>query len=412
MSDLVMSDPETEDGSTGRPHTLTATHQPDEAFNIQSPERTRALTELKEAIRKDAVKAPFWGCMQVCDLSKLQELLVAACTSPALFALLEDSCLSIPLRWMRRPPRDQVSSTPSTLSSNAASNGKAPRNTRVEKLKKLAQERDQNMCVLTKHSVHEVAHIFPRSMIVPKPPTNLESSIPPFWKLLDCFFEPDRLNRWRSQIFKDPSDPTKATDGCHNLICLSPDAHALWARGMFALRPISLSNDRKELLVQFYWQPRPSHDRFGSVNLVESPGSSEGLISVERNVLVVGPGDITAAPQTIKSGDTFLLTTTDPDTRPLPSFDLLEMQWHLQRIVSMSGAAGIYEDDDYDDDDDNDCDDDRAVSKTYSDIISWLGDDNGRYDHSVTTISTSPSPVKTRECQAMISSTEAQSAEV
>jgi hypothetical protein len=57
----------------------------------------------------------------------------------------------------------------------------------------------------------------------------------------------------------------------------------------------------------------------------------------------------------IKSGNTFTLTTTDPITHPLPSFPLLEIQWHLSRVVSMSGAAEIfnhrYEDDDeYNDD--------------------------------------------------------------
>jgi hypothetical protein len=53
----------------------------------------------------------------------------------------------------------------------------------------------------------------------------------------------------------------------------------------------------------------------------------------------------------IESGDIFTLTTDNPRKRPLPSLELLEMQWILQRITAMSGAAGTPEID-WDDDDD------------------------------------------------------------
>jgi len=41
----------------------------------------------------------------------------------------------------------------------------------------------------------------------------------------------------------------------------------------------------------------------------------------------------------IRSGEILTLTTKDPDELPLPSVELLEMQWFLQRLVGMSGAA-------------------------------------------------------------------------
>ena len=43
----------------------------------------------------------------------------------------------------------------------------------------------------------------------------------------------------------------------------------------------------------------------------------------------------------VVSRDVFTLTTDDPERLPLPSWPLLEMQWHLQRIAlaAMSGAA-------------------------------------------------------------------------
>ncbi|EEH41170.2 hypothetical protein PAAG_03456 [Paracoccidioides lutzii Pb01] len=232
-------------------------HQTDEVFNIQSQERANLLSEIKDAIHSNTVKAPLWACMQA------------------------STC----------------------------------------KTKTLAKERDRYSCAITKGEVFEVAHIFPHCVINKKPSTNLDASIPSFWNLLD-------------EIFKDPSNPDKSTDGCHNMICLNPTAHHLWAKGMFALRPVSLSDDRKELAVQFYWQPRPSHGRFDSVNILESPGSFQ---------------------RSLEWG---------------PTFELLDMQRHLQRIVSMSGSAEIYDEDNGDDDGDQL--DVGIIHKTFSNILAWV----------------------------------------
>lgn len=45
------------------------------------------------------------------------------------------------------------------------------------------------------------------------------------------------------------------------------------------------------------------------------------------------------------------MTTDDPENEPLPEPGLLEMQWHLQHILAMSGAAG-WKEEDFDDDPD------------------------------------------------------------
>ena len=41
------------------------------------------------------------------------------------------------------------------------------------------------------------------------------------------------------------------------------------------------------------------------------------------------------------TGDRFTMTTTDPERMPLPSVELLDLQFYLQRIASMSAAGGI-----------------------------------------------------------------------
>jgi hypothetical protein len=95
-----------------RPRSLTIVHQPDLAFNHQSQARRSLLSELQGAIPTDEVKASLWAFLQVCDLSKLSKLVASARTIPhAFFSFLEDTCLSVPLHWMQRPPQD-YGSTP------------------------------------------------------------------------------------------------------------------------------------------------------------------------------------------------------------------------------------------------------------------------------------------------------------
>lgn len=315
-----------------------------EVFNEPSPERIEQLHRLKIAIGAN-VKAPFWGCTQVCDISKFSDLINAATTFPSYFDLLNSTSLSIPLKWMQRAPRGAHSgqSTPSDNPSTPT------RSLRPSKPKRLAKERDNERCVLTRSPVIEVAHIFPYCMIdPPKKTTSLDNSIPGFWKLLEFFFEAERLDTWRRALFTDPADPNKLSDGCHNNICMSSWAHDLWTRGIFALRPVEVSHDCTAIRVEFYWQPRPTHGRFDSVDLLEQPGSSKGLNHVDNSSLSRpdSNGNLTF----IQSGDVFTLMTDDPTTHPLPSFELLDMQWHLNRIVSMTGAADVYDEDNEDDD--------------------------------------------------------------
>jgi hypothetical protein len=128
-------------------------------------------------------------------------------------------------------------------------------------------------------------------------------------------------------------------------------------RGLFALKPLKLSRDGKTLIVQFFRQVLGNYEIDSEVDLVTEPPSSKGLelvgdgyhltrVENDRSIL------------RICSGETFTFTTKDPQNLPLPSLELLEMQWILQRLVGMSGAAGWPSLDEIDDDtvdDDDGC---------------------------------------------------------
>jgi len=112
----------------------------------------------------------------------------------------------------------------------------------------------------------------------------------------------------------------------------------MWNRGLFALKPLKLSRDRKKLTVQFFWQTPGNYKINDRIDLLTEPTSSKGLD-------VVGDGNFLyhyengTPSQRIRSGETFTFTTKDPKTLPLPSLELLEMQWVLQRLVGMCGGA-------------------------------------------------------------------------
>lgn len=45
----------------------------------------------------------------------------------------------------------------------------------------------------------------------------------------------------------------------------------------------------------------------------------------------------------IKTGDQIIMATSDPEKLPLPDHDLLDLQFHLQRLSSMAAAAEAHE---------------------------------------------------------------------
>ena len=208
---------------------------------------------------------------------------------------------------------------------------------------------------MTKANEPEVTHIFPYSMLNKTANKSHRRYAAPsdFWRFLKFFWTNDHIDKWRNKIFPDPQHPDTGVDSCFNLICLTGTAHKYWNNGHFALKPLKLSEDEKELTIQFFWQPQYNHKLTDGVDLLMEPVSSKDLSLVEKEgkkcFLTRILKDL-STPK-IKSGDTFTLTTNDPGKRPLPSWELLEMQWILQRITAMSGAAGTPEID-WDDDDD------------------------------------------------------------
>jgi hypothetical protein len=111
-----------------------------------------------------------------------------------------------------------------------------------------------------------------------------------------------------------------------------------------------LSADSKTLQVQFYWLQQFKGPPTIPANT--QPNFPDDLDGVPERVRLYNHG----TDAVITSGDVITITTEDPETMPLPSMDLLEMQWILHRLAALSGGAGVFDLGSGDDDDDNESD--------------------------------------------------------
>jgi hypothetical protein len=173
-----------------------------------------------------------------------------------------------------------------------------------------------------------------------------------FWNLLRTFWPKEKVAAWEVELFSLGIHET-GIERVYNFITLSKAAHGYWNRGAFALKPISMSDDKTTLKVQFFWQQKQNTQ--ATMSLSTTPHSTEKLDRNIGNIRASNSGNTglfdLSTDIRIKSGDYFNLKTDDAEARPLPSFQLLEMQWFLQRVVGMAGAASPY-DSDWDEDSD------------------------------------------------------------
>jgi hypothetical protein len=149
-----------------------------------------------------------------------------------------------------------------------------------------------------------------------------------FWVNLTSFWSKEMIDKWKKVVFTE-----QKTEICENLITLSPSAHAYWTKALFALKPLSVAADGKSMDIQLFWLC--PYERLPSIPLTTRPELPDDLKGSVNNVKLFN--HLTC--QELCSGDIITLQTDDPENKPLPSKDLLEMQWLLHRATALSGGA-------------------------------------------------------------------------
>ncbi|PGH27750.1 hypothetical protein AJ80_00538 [Polytolypa hystricis UAMH7299] len=218
--------------------------------------------------------------------------------------------------------------------------------TRSKTAKDRCRKRDNNRCIITKADVLvDVANVFPFSMRGLQTPVDGIIGAP--WDVLRQFWTDARVSSWYTSI-----TTAAGTETVEKLLSLAPHVHAYHGRAYFALQPRILSEDKKQLTVGFYWLPHMSKLP-KKVSLLTTPEIPNSLDMHGDPVRSVKLWNIQSE-QKICSGDELLFETADPKRLPLPSWELLDMQWVLQRLLALAGAADA-EDDFESDDDDEGC---------------------------------------------------------
>ncbi|KAI5310478.1 hypothetical protein KEM55_006612 [Ascosphaera atra] len=307
----------------------------DELLHGPSEQRRLAINALTRALRFDTIHVTVWSLFQVCDIQKLEDYVRKVTRRP------HDPFLLLPFDNARFLPKAWAQKSHFQTTAAAA----IPRLPRSTSSRNDAAMRDGHRCVITKQDVYKVAHIFPHCLIgaAEDNTTALEAHSPSAWRLLMAFWPENKVRRWKDCIFPrgpGPNGRLQPRDGIFNQLCLRDDLHTAWAQGRFALRPLSVSEDKTALTVELHWLLPPNHDGPNSyVDPLLSPPTSAGVKGAGDYELIVRdvrPGEHFRA---VASLDQFTIRTSDPVNLPLPSFDLLEMAWFLSRMVSLSAAA-------------------------------------------------------------------------
>lgn len=225
-----------------------------EIYNVPSHHRQALLAQLGEVLQTDTIPVPFWAGLQVCDLTVLQNMVEKARVAPEfIWVVARYSCRHLPLLWLQKPAKTEdtsASSSNSTSSVDSDGHITKKRKGRESKPIALASERESNLCFLKRSHPKDVAHIYSNHLIHPQP--QYAQRAHQFWDLLAIFWGPERLTKWRAQIYSDPSDPQKAADTVTNMICMSPDIHRMWGDALFALRPLGYNEDKTKLTLEWH----------------------------------------------------------------------------------------------------------------------------------------------------------------
>ncbi|KAF2450490.1 hypothetical protein P171DRAFT_348345 [Karstenula rhodostoma CBS 690.94] len=392
--------------------------QGDESYSERSTERRQVFEDA--ASRLDTGVPPsIWAFLQVADLDQVKQITHSKFSWNTMkegqWLVYSRKVKDALLLWKQRPEDKEMDDTApapkrthsrafstSTLSQSQSNRSQIPASkTRTRSgrplgapegsvrrdvmIAKHSKERDGNLCVISRIGAAQACYIYPWCAFGAQSSDRVAN----FWKVLEMFWPEDKVDAWRAKIFHKNGMPY-GTETVENMITFTATLHNFHTEGAFALRPIRITADKTQLELEFHWLKRQVRDSKKPVDLLDLPMSSRDLLTSEHGQCFCYMDN--GAPTQLVSGQKFTMKTDDPVRMPLPDPGLLELQWHLQRIMAMSGAAGWKEDDFGGDDDDDDSDPaedfvQRWIDETHEFRQDWspskdgsVGNGDGAYD--------------------------------
>lgn len=201
------------------------------------------------------------------------------------------------------------------------------------------------MCVVSQSTepLLHVAHIIPYKLNG----TDTILTVGEPWTWLAAFWGEENVMKWKAEIMEEGIFHTERVS---NLMTLACHVHRYWGSAACAFRPIEVSEDKKMMEIAFHWLPRlPDSVKRSSKVSTQHPFGKDAMERPQGPAQGHAIQHIGKA-SAIHSGEIIKVMTDDPINHPLPSFELLNLLWHLSRIVAMQGAADEEEDDPSDED--------------------------------------------------------------
>lgn len=165
------------------------------------------------------------------------------------------------------------------------------------------------------------------------------------WDVLWLFWG-DKVAKWQEALGVQFNDPRITTEKVSNMLTLSPNMHGPWEDSWCAFRPISINNEKTSMEIKVHWIAIDKKaDQLGNntdeIELLQAPRPflDEDFLR-KRDSRIDGLCQWHVEKRRpLEDGEVITVTTDDPVKRPLPSMELLELQWILTRIAAMQGQV-------------------------------------------------------------------------
>ena len=202
-------------------------------------------------------------------------------------------------------------------------------------------------------------HILPFSLAKSKADSN-DDKFSVFQSMLEMFWTQEKVNGW-------VHGNHKILDSVTNRITMAPQCHEYWDKALFALRPVTVNEEKTLMVLQFFWLQGQNLPPTGSSLLLPETIPDDFIIEpiiIMPNDLKRGGRDCHSSMQKLNltlydcerdtvlcSGDYITISTDDPETLPLPDEQFLSLQWTLHRLAALCAAVGytpLQDEDDFD----------------------------------------------------------------
>ncbi|GIJ92580.1 hypothetical protein Asppvi_001858 [Aspergillus pseudoviridinutans] len=319
---------------------------------FEETERIKLVHKITDAVttlpffKADAIKSfkTFYACLWLADMEKLQYLIDRHLPDGPHWPIeiYDKFCRvgaegKIGQNWQQKDRQEEaVDSRKGSWEYMDSPNGKRPKRQSAEVA---CCDRDK-ACILTNCSkdICQPYPLYPYWMN----DENMDD-VQHFFAALREFWSDKKVHEWYNAIYGDGFGPEKP----ENLILLSPNAYALYAKGYIVLEPVNRDAEGKWLTLKLWWLQQHEGDCVYFSIIPQLPSD-------------IHPSDYGAALHDIRndrpllSGETITLETHDPENYPLPDTRILEMQWVLNRVLALSGTVkpNDLEDDEWHEDSD------------------------------------------------------------